>query len=130
MKKFHWPWQRAREEPVECRHKYKDFPWYVDAHYNYEWSFLNIKIVEPYVCVICGHRIDKILKEFGRDASTERKALEILRAVKNDYSEHVKDQAVVEDMINDMQLVDRKFLEVLGLLDEHQPTPKLKVRKE
>ena len=130
MKKFHWPWQRAREEPAECRHKYKDFPWYIVATYSSEWCMLNMTIKEPYVCVICGHRINKTLKEISRTATSERKACEILSAIEEVYGDRVKDQAVVEDMINDMQLVDRKFLEVLGLLDEHQPTPKLKVRKE
>lgn len=129
--KFRWPWQKkAQAQPKECAHKYKDFPWYKDATYFSNWGRVELVITEPFVCVLCGHRIDKVLLHESTDASSIKKAGEWVESRCTEFEDNIRSRAVVEDMIADMQLVDRRFLEIAGMLEEFNPPPKLKVDEQ
>ena len=66
--------------PVEkkCEHKFQDFPWYIEGEegdngYTFApWYHLVIK--EPYVCIYCGERHDKVLWEIKRYGNHTLKA--------------------------------------------------------
>lgn len=130
-----WFWQK-KETPKfvapPCKHKYRDFPWYLDGtvkdntvRYTSHKTW-TVKILEPYVCVHCGHRKDICLATYsGYGEDSEKDALERMRFLEARYPEQLKDRPVVEDMIMDMQLVDREYLEMMdGLL-----VPKIKVEE-
>ena len=58
----------APPSPKKCEHKFQDFPWYIEGEendggaYSFKpWYHLVIK--EPYVCIYCGERHDKVLWE-------------------------------------------------------------------
>lgn len=48
--------------PPPCKHKWKDFPWYIDSAL-FDNTKLHIRIIEPYVCIYCKKRKDIILKK-------------------------------------------------------------------
>lgn len=99
-----------KEKPV-CKHKYKDFPWYI-SYETYEDTFeikYTVKIKEPYVCLLCGNRIDKTLYSLSK--LTKREAEKCIDEFSDMYKDRIQDTAIVEDMVNDCQLVDRAFVE-------------------
>ena len=99
-----------KKKPKECKHKYKDFPWYIE--YNkytdmYETKYA-VKIKEPYVCLLCGNRIDKTLcSQLGL---TKKEAEKCIDELLDMHKDRIQDAAIVEDMVNDCQLVDKSFL--------------------
>lgn len=102
----------------ECNHKYQDFPWYIDASSGGNPNgrqYYRIKIFEPYVCIYCGKRIDKELWNISRYGS-EREGDRIIDDLKEKFKGHIRHQAEVEDMINDMQLVDVEHLKYYHML--------------
>lgn len=102
----------------ECNHKYQDFPWYIDASSGNSWDghrYYSIKIFEPYVCIYCGKRIDKELWNISRYGS-EREGDRMIDDLKEKFKGHIRHQAEVEDMINDMQLVDAEHLKYYHIL--------------
>lgn len=104
--------KKNRNSPLPsppCNHKWKDFPWYIDA-VLYGGSELHVKIVEPYVCIYCKKRKDVILKEQTHLNYTVSKAYDFILSLEEKYKDFIKDEAVVNDMINDMILVDREYL--------------------
>ena len=97
----------------ECNHKYRDFPWYTDGTYNYDTKVLDVSVIEPYVCIHCGHRKNVVLDHFCRifeDFEEAEKFYDDFQDGK--YTNMIEKRAVVEDMINDMVLVDRQYIEI------------------
>lgn len=100
-----------KRKPKECKHKYKDFPWFIALERD-ERSILEryrLKVVEPYVCLLCKQRIDVVLSCVSNvdiDDIDEK-----IKSIKNRYKDKIEERAVVEDMVNDCQLVDKSFLE-------------------
>ena len=96
-------------KPKVCRHQWKDFPWYYKATYFTAQQTLKAKIIEPYVCIHCKERKDVILKEINTQISYEdaKKQIDTWR---NDYKDYMMDETIINDMIADMQLVDREYL--------------------
>ena len=100
-----------------CKHKFKDFPWYIDYNKKKRFSFdyLGIetlykeKIIEPYVCLLCKKRLNKILacSEWVHFSKSE----DIEDDWKRKFEGKILPRAAVEDMVNDCQLVDKSFLE-------------------
>ena len=95
-------------------HTYKDFPWYMEIEYDGGEHKAAYKIIEPYVCIICGDRINKTLEgENWSSISAEGREKEYAK-VRNRYKKYLKPRAVVEDMINNVLLVkDPGRLEML-----------------
>ena len=116
-----WNWgKKAKntDKPVEfkCNHKWRDFPWYIQATYFAGTRRFELKIIEPYVCVHCKERKDVVLHHVERDGYSWNDAEKLLAECWEKYGEHCQDRPIVEDMINDMQLVDRQYLEILKSL--------------
>lgn len=113
--------KREKEQLIElkCKHKYRDFPWYIECNYypsSYgQQAYYAIDIIEPYVCVFCGDRQNKVLKHitrYGSSKECEKFAYEII----DSYKGHIQDKVLVEDAIADLQLVDRDYLRALALI--------------
>lgn len=100
-----------KRKPKECKHKYKDFPWFIALERD-ERSILEryrLKVVEPYVCLLCKKRTDVVLScvpNVDVDNMDDK-----IKALKNLYKDKIEERAVVEDMVSDCQLVDKSFLE-------------------
>lgn len=103
------------EVPV-CNHKWKDFPWYYDATYSNREHFLQFRIFEPYVCIHCKERTDRLLFEHESYYKSYDEANGYVTHFKEKYAEHMADRVVIEDMIADMQLVDREYLQIAEAL--------------
>lgn len=104
--------------PKKCEHKFQDFPWYIEgeegSHGSWDtWYHLTIK--EPYVCIYCGERQDKVLWEITRYGN-HKEAVESLDAISNQFKDRIKHRAEIEDMINDMKLVDPQYLQYYHML--------------
>lgn len=96
-----------------CNHKWKDFNWYIDATYFPEDNNrLEIKVVEPYVCIFCKQRKDVILTNYNTIVDSQSNAVKICDKLKEQYKGKISDRAFVEDEINDMILVDREYLDL------------------
>lgn len=87
----------------------KTFPWYYDATYYTGQETLTASIIEPFVCIHCKERKNVTLKNFSGIMSYEE-AREFINGWKEQYEDHMMDEALVNDMIADMQLVDREYL--------------------
>ena len=105
--------------PKKCVHKFQDFPWYIEGEESNgistgaQWYRLTIK--EPYVCIYCGERQDKILWEITRYGN-HKEAVQTLDVVTEQFKDRIKHRAIVEDMINDMKLVDPQYLQYYHML--------------
>jgi len=100
-----------KKKPKECKHKYKDFPWFITYERD-ERSILQyyrVKIVEPYVCLICKKRVDMVLSCISNVDIDDVE--DKIKDLKKRYKDKLEERAVVEDMVNDCQLVDKSFLE-------------------
>lgn len=103
----------------KCNHKFQDFPWYVEGEegdngYTFApWYHLTIK--EPYVCIYCGERSDKVLWEIKRYGS-HKEAVKALDDICEKFKDRIRHRAEIEDMINDMQLVDPQYLQYYHML--------------
>ena len=104
------------EMPQVCNHKYRDFNWYIDATYYNDTEEFNYKIVEPFICIHCGHRKDIVLVEKSKMFDSYENALNEYDKLQEQYKEHLKDRALLEDEIADMQLVDREYLKIIDML--------------
>lgn len=100
------------EEPQECSpHKFQDFPWYL------EWNNLGIvDVIESYVCIHCGKRINKTLAHY----TNVNNPYSFAQALRRKFDNHIKDKEEVEDMINDMILVDPEYLKYYHMLRGQQ----------
>lgn len=105
----------------QCSHKWRDFKWYDEATYYTNSHTYSIKIYEPYVCIHCKERRDELLLESTGSASSETEARNRVNEIRNNYKEHLDHRAIVEDEIKDMQLVDRKYLEIAQGLFPDKP---------
>ena len=105
-------------QPKKCEHKFQDFPWYLEGeeggHGGWDtWYHLTIK--EPYVCIYCGERQDKVLWKITRYGD-HKEALESLDEINEKFKDQIKHRAEIEDMINDMKLVDPQYLQYYHML--------------
>ena len=117
--------QSPPEIKHECFHKWKDFDWYIDFIYNRysgrPYGQTEIKIIEPYVCVLCGKREDKILMRYYNDAISEEDARKQLRKITDEHKSFLKSRLQIEDEIADMQHhVDREYLQIMEKLYPHK----------
>lgn len=97
------------QKPV-CNHKYKDFPWFYEARYNTSTRELVFKVWEPFVCIHCKERINRLLYERNSHYKTYEEADDYVTQFREKYADRMEEEVIVEDMIADMQLVDRDYL--------------------
>lgn len=129
-----WPFKK-KETPSptlpipikkECDHKYKDFSWYIDAKYDYNSQRLTVKVVEPYVCIHCGHRKDVVLNEVSRYFSEFEQANQFYFEFQEKYKDKIKDKAFLEDEIHDMMLIDKQYLDIYAQLHSNKKSVALR----
>lgn len=107
-------------KPKECGHVWRDFDWYlVSEWHDYtnrpKYGYYRFKIIEPYVCCLCKIRENHVIDREYAENVTEEDFHEKQNEIKEKYKEHLKDRAVVEDQIRDMQKnIDREFLQTLS----------------
>jgi len=111
--------RKAQEVPIpfpsqkhECI--FKDLPWYMTTEYSGEDNTASYEIIEPYICVRCG-KVDNVVLERERYTNiTSSQREKIYAEVRKLYKDYLKPQAVVMDMINDIQRVkDRDKLQTV-----------------
>ena len=111
---------KKKTEPVvparKCPHKWKDFDWYLETNIQnnpygkYEYS---IRIYEPYVCLLCKERQNKQLENISGSTYEKKTFFKQVQAIKEQYAEHLRDRAVIEDQIQDTLMnIDRIYLEI------------------
>ena len=98
-------------------HVWKDMPWYMEIGYSGSDKTASYQIVEPYICIICGERQNKVLeKEAWAHISPEEREKEY-SMVRKRYRKYLKPRAVVEDMINNILLVkDPEYLDTVEVM--------------
>ena len=111
---------KKREAPVQpvCTHKWQDFDWYLEWEKISDGAGLctaKYSIIEPYVCIHCKERMNRVLESRSLSQCTSQQADAFLRDVRRHYPQ-IKDRPVVEDEIADMQLVDRNYLRIAGMV--------------
>ena len=125
-----WPFKKKIEEfkpiivesskPKECGHVWRDFDWYlVSEWHDYtnrpKYGYYRFKIIEPYVCCLCKIRENHVIDREYAENVTEEDFHAKQNEMKEKYKEYLKDRAIVEDQIRDMQKnIDREFLETLS----------------
>ena len=97
------------QKPV-CNHKWKDFPWFYEARYNTSYQELTFKVWEPFVCIHCKERQNRLLYERKSHYKSYEEADNYVTKFREKYADRMEEEVVVEDMIADMQLVDRDYL--------------------
>lgn len=116
---------------TECQHLWKDFPWYIEGEFNDNKSQTeyNIFIYEPYVCVKCKERKDIVLnKVYGKGIyATHEGFKEKFNDLRKKYADYCLDKVIIEDMINDFQMVDRRALRWLGYMKQFGQEDDLKL---
>lgn len=111
-------WNRKKKQelaPPQCRHHWKDFPWYYEATYYRDTSTLNFKVIEPYVCIHCKER--KNIELFHRSSyyRDRDKADKYVTEFLEEHKDKFQARVITEDQIADMQLVDREYLEIYAM---------------
>lgn len=106
--------------PPECKHKWKDFDWYVEWSYNpiynngvrETYGELDIKVIESYLCLWCHERHNKVLRSIHFDSINEQEAKERFDEIcKNP---HIRPREEIEDEIADMEhSIDREYLSIV-----------------
>ena len=114
--------EKAEEIPAipeyHCSHRWKDFDWYIEGTWQSDSNTVSMRIIEPYVCIHCKERKNVTLQEATRcDIRSLREAQSEADEWVKLFGDRVKEQAIVEDQINDFQLVDRAALEIARRLD-------------
>lgn len=107
----------------KCSHTWKDFPWYMESTYYIDARKLYYTITKPYVCIHCKERRDEELLDIHIDGVSRDEAEVILTDIKKEFSDKIAEKPLVEEMILDMQLVDRKALEIaqqIGIIEENK----------
>lgn len=110
------------EKPRECNHKWQDFPWYIEGQYYVDKHFYEFDIIEPYVCLLCHKRENKVLAHVARQGNSDDADKMVAQLVKQ-YDGKVKHKAEVEDMIQDTIMIDPGFLKYFYLMrGGHNPS--------
>ena len=101
------------KEPAHV-HVWKDMPWYMIVEYNEANKEASYEIIEPYLCVTCGKRENKLLEKNVWNGISPEERDKIYKDVQKKYKAYLKPRAVVEDMINNILMVkDPGYLEMV-----------------
>lgn len=107
----------------KCSHTWKDFPWYMESTYYIDARKLHYTIIKPYVCIHCKERRDEELLDTRIEGISRNEADVVLTDLLKEFSDKIAEKPLVEEMILDMQLVDRKALEIaqqIGIIEENK----------
>jgi len=102
-------------------HTWKDMPWYMEVLYDGAERTASYQIIEPYICITCGERQNKVLEKESWHNITVEAREKIYEAIRKRYHKYLRPRAVVEDMINNILLV--KDPGRLEMLEKMRGTP-------
>lgn len=122
-KKYEEPKLQSTTPEFKCSHTWKDFPWYVESTYYTDTRKLYYTITKSYVCIHCKERRDEELVDRRIEGVSLDEAETILTELGEDFADKLVEKPLVEEMILDMQLVDRKALEIaqqIGIIEENK----------
>ena len=103
--------EKSNNYTKTCNHKWKDFPWYIDSTWCADQTF-DLTIIEPYVCIFCKERKNVELFNVHKVCFSAKDADEYIVDIEEKYKDYLGDEVKINDMINDMQLVDREYLDL------------------
>lgn len=97
----------SQPPPTACHHKYIDFGWYVSRITDSYHGDYSVEVREPYVCVLCHHREDRVLNRwvYGSEKERDKTAERLLKDAR------IHDALEIEDKIADMQMLDPYYLD-------------------
>lgn len=120
-----WFFKKKKKEVItpstpikrECQHKWKDFPWYIDARWgrfpNNKNYWCDIELKEPYVCIWCKKREDILLKKWHREPIREEDIITLVNEINTRHKSKIKSREEIEDEIQDfLHDVDRTYLQI------------------
>ena len=113
--------KELRVEVPKHKHIWKDMPWYMDVYYSGTNRTASYKIIEPYVCITCGERKNITLERNTWENIDSDIREKYYKEIEEKYAQYLKPIAVVEDMINDIQLVKDPHL--LHMMELRYGTP-------
>lgn len=102
-------------------HTWKDMPWYMEVEYNGAERSAVYRIIEPYICIICGERKNVCLETQSWENINSDIRNAYYDKIRNKYKKYLKPRAVVEDMINNILLV--KDIDHLHMVEKMRGTP-------
>ena len=105
------------KSPCELgKHRYKDFKWYIQTQDVVQYGNRKyiVRVIEPYVCIHCGHRNNETLQSWSLNSRSERD--EMVAKIQKRYEDRIGNTLEIEDEIKDMQLVDREYLTIMQQL--------------
>lgn len=103
--------KKQEQKPPECKHKWKDFPWYMKGVYYNDYHSCRIRMYEPYVCIKCKERKDILLNEIEQQNISWKEFEKLYNEIEECYKDHVQLTCIVEDQIHDFQMIDKAYLE-------------------
>lgn len=113
--------KKEMPQPILHEHTWKDMPWYIERTFDPDENVGECKIIEPYICIVCGARKDVVLETYTwynlAPAQRDLRA----QAIMDKYQEYLQPKAVVEDMINNILLV--KDVHHLHMMEEKMGLP-------
>ena len=86
-------------------HTWKDMPWYMEIEYDGGAKRASYQIIEPYLCITCGERKNKILETESWEHIDSDTREQYYKEIRKRYKDYLKPRAVVEDMIANIQMV-------------------------
>ena len=117
-----WNRKKKKEIPIvppPCKHHWKDFPWYWHGEWTERVNLLQFSVYEPYVCIHCKERQDKKIYERNSFYADKDEAQAWVDDFIERHKKYFESRVIIEDMIADMQLVDREYLEIYASLKNH-----------
>lgn len=102
-------------------HTWKDMPWYMEVDYSGSNKTASYKIIEPFICVTCGERENKVLENQSWSNIDAESREKIYEDVRKRYRKYMRPRAVVEDMINNILMV--KDPEYLAMVEQMRGLP-------
>lgn len=119
-----WPFKKKKAAPPPpCNHKWKDFDPYVEASWDVSSRYagkergdLHMLLIEPYVCVWCKKRENRVLVQaHWFDITEDAREAHILHW-EDQYGDLIKPKGKVEDKVQDFIMLDPPYLEAYDRL--------------
>ena len=113
--------KKVMPQPILHEHTWKDMPWYIERTFDASENIGECKIIEPYICIVCGARKDVTLETYvWKDLHVAQRDLRV-QAIMEKYKDYLRPKAVVEDMIHNILLV--KDVHHLHMMEEKMGLP-------
>lgn len=99
-------------------HIWQDMPWFFHSTYYISDRRSEIYLKEIYICRVCHETKEVTLGEYITCNCSKRQHREKLSSLVEQFDNYIEPEAVIQDMIYDMKLVDREKLKYWEQLHE------------